>query len=87
MTVRKFRDVREMEDAPWRQPGDPFLWRAIAGVWSFAERTCPRRYPPGVYKHRSIEEAERLREQWEDDHIRAILASPRHTRSEKSRVS
>ncbi len=64
MPVRKFRDLQEMEDSLWREPG-PELWRAIERVWSFAARTVPRHFPPGVYKHRSIEEAKRLREQWE----------------------
>jgi hypothetical protein len=65
MPVRKFRDVSEMEDTLWRKPGDPDLHRAIAGVWDFAARVFPRHFPPGVYRHRSIEEAKALREQWE----------------------
>jgi hypothetical protein len=66
MPVRKFRSLQEMEDSLWREPGDPALWRAIAGVWEFAERTCPRSFPPGVYKHRTIEEAQALREKWQE---------------------
>ena len=64
MPVRKFRSLEEMEDSVWRSPDDPLLARAIAEVWEFAEITCPQRFPPGVHKHRSIEEAQRLREQW-----------------------
>jgi hypothetical protein len=60
MPVRKFRDVSEMEDTLWREPGDPELLRAIASVWDFAARTCPRHFPPGVYRHHSIEEAKAL---------------------------
>jgi hypothetical protein len=72
MPVKKFRDLQAMEDSLWREPGDPALWRAIARVWSFAARTVPRHFPPGVYKHRSIEEAERLREAWEDADFKAL---------------
>ncbi len=64
MPVRKFRDVSEMEETLWREPGDPALFRAISSVWSFAEKTCPQRFPPGVYKHRSIEDAQALAEEW-----------------------
>ncbi len=71
MPVRKFRSLQEMEDALWRQPGDPELERAIASVWDFAARTCQRTFPPGVYKHRSIEAAERLREEWEEANFQA----------------
>jgi len=34
---------------------------------------CPLRFPPGVFKHRSIEDAERLREVWEDANFEAHL--------------
>ena len=65
MPVKKFRSVEEMEGSLWRQAGDPELLRAIRAVWSFAAQTVPRHFPPGVYKHRSIEDAQRLRDEWE----------------------
>ncbi len=64
MPVRKFRSVGEMQSPPWRSAGDPSLARAIAATWELAERVAPQRFPPGVYRHRSIGSAERLREQW-----------------------
>jgi hypothetical protein len=75
MPVRKFRNMAEMvemEDSLWRSPGDPDLWRAIDRVWRFAATTCPRRFPPGVYRHRSIEEAKRQREVWAEEDFRAL---------------
>ena len=65
MPVYKYRDVSEMPDRSWRQPGDPALFRAIRATWDLARRTIQPRFPPGVYKHRSIEAAEKLREEWE----------------------
>ena len=70
MPVRKFHDVEQMEDTLWREPGDPDLLRAIAAVWDFAERTVPRSFPPGVYRHATIEEANRLRDAWEEQDFR-----------------
>jgi hypothetical protein len=64
MPVRKFRSVEAMEPAPWRQPGDPALFRAIAAVWDFGDRTLLRRFPPGVFRYRSIEEMKRAEEDW-----------------------
>ena len=64
MPIKKFRDVSEMTDT-WLEPGSPELAKAIHNVWAFAKQVCPLRFPPGVYKHRSIEDAEALREQWE----------------------
>jgi len=71
MPIRKFRDVSEMEE-PWRTPGDPALFRAIASVWDFAARTCPLRFPPGVYRHRWIKDAKALRETWDEASFRAF---------------
>ena len=65
MPVYKYRHVSEMVDRSWRQPGDPGLFRAIRATWDFARRTTQPRFPPGVYKHRSIARAEELREAWE----------------------
>ena len=74
MPVRKFRSVEEMEGNTWREPGDPELFRAIRSTWDFAQRTLRPRFPPGVYKHRSIEDAEKLREEWERANFEAYQA-------------
>ncbi len=70
MPVRKFRSVEEMKCELWYEPGDPRLWDAIAAVWGFAAQASRLRFPPGVYKHRSIEESNRLRGEWEAASIR-----------------
>jgi hypothetical protein len=77
MPVRKFRDISEMEGNTWLTPGSPELFRAIRAVWDFAERTVPVRFPPGVYKHRTIEDAQELREKWEADCFAAFQARRR----------
>ncbi len=80
MGVRKFRDVSEMEDTLWREPGDAELLSAIASVWDFAARTVPRRFPPGVYRHRSIEEAKALKETWDEADFAALHERRRRAR-------
>ena len=62
----------DLEDSLWREPGTPELWRAIDRVWRFAAQTVPRHFPPGVHKHRSIEDAQRLRDQWEEADFQAF---------------
>ena len=74
MPVRKFRSIEEMEGNTWRSPGDPELYRAIRDTWDFAQRTLQPHFPPGVYKHRSIEEAEELRQEWEKANFEAYRA-------------
>ena len=74
MPVRKYRSVEEMDGNTWREPGDPALFRAIKATWEFAERTLQPRFPPGVYKHRSIEEADKVREAWGKANFKAYRA-------------
>lgn len=73
MPVRKFKSVEEMDGNTWYDRSDPRLFRAIRTTWEFAQRVTRPRFPPGVYKHRTIEEAEELRESWEQANFAAFL--------------
>ena len=64
MPIRKFRTVAEMEQAHWREPGDPDLYRAIRRLWEFGQRTSRRRFPSGVHRHRSIEDLNAQTARW-----------------------
>lgn len=64
MPIRKFRGVEDMKAPRWRTPGDPDLIRALAALLEIGRRTGTRRYPPGVHRHASIEEMQRVQEQW-----------------------
>lgn len=69
MPVRRLRSFEAMGDR-WREPGSPELFRAIAAVWRLGSETQQLRFPPGVYKHRSIEELNRLTETWQEANFR-----------------
>lgn len=73
MPVKKFRDVSEMEDALWRERG-PALFDSIRRVWDFAARTVALRFPPGVYRHRSIDELNAQTERWAEANFEAFVA-------------
>lgn len=64
MPFRTVHDLQQLEDSLWREPG-PGLWEAIRRVWELAARTNPRRFPPGIYKHRSPEDARALKDEWQ----------------------
>jgi hypothetical protein len=72
MPVRKFRSVEGMEGNTWYDRNDPRLFRAIQTTWEFAQRITQPRFPPGVYKHRTVEESEELREVWEQINFEAF---------------
>ncbi len=72
MPVRKFRAVEGMEGNTWYDRNDPRLFRAIQSTWEFAQRVTQPRFPPGVYKHRTVEEAEELRGVWEQINFAAF---------------
>jgi hypothetical protein len=65
MPVKKFRDVSEMEE-PFYEPGSERLYEVIRYVWGLSDLICPLQFPEGVFRHRSIADAETLRETWEE---------------------
>jgi hypothetical protein len=54
-----------MEESVWMDRDDPRLWSTIASVWALSTRLCPAHYPPGVYKHRTIESMNAQTDAWE----------------------
>ena len=71
MPVRRLSSLDDAEDTAWRDPDGPLLWSAIRAVWDLSIRLSPRRFPPGVYKHKSIEDANRATEAWERERKKA----------------
>ena len=60
MPVQKFRSIEEMNNAPMLDLGRPDFERFLrhcARYWAIA----PRVYPRGVFKFRTIEEAQNAR--------------------------
>ncbi len=67
MPVQKFRSIEDMPGETWLTPGDPALYRTLASLWETSRRLWPRRFPPGVFKHRSIDSMQRQRDEWDRD--------------------
>ncbi len=61
MCNKKYRSVEEMEPIPVPTDPDKIADR-IAFVWQMANAICPLKWPPGIRKYRSIEEANLDRE-------------------------
>jgi hypothetical protein len=71
MPVRRFRSVEDMKGPHWYAPGEPELYRALRRVWALHARTLRPRFPPGVYRHRSIEDMNAQQELWDEANFAA----------------
>ncbi len=67
MPVRRITSLQEAEDSVWLDRDDPRLVARIRALWRLSSRLSRRRYPPGCYRHRSIEELNRQVEAWESE--------------------
>ena len=76
MPVRKFRSVEELPPPPLHRRGSRALIEAIAATWSRSAWLAPPRFPPGVYRHRSIEEMNAKTDAWAAENA-AILSGRR----------
>lgn len=74
MPVRKFRSIEEMKAARGYERTDPRLPRIIEGLWDFGRKTARLRFPPGVYRHRNVEEMNARTAEWAEDNFRAFRA-------------
>ena len=69
MPVQKFRNPEEAERALWCDEPDEAYLERLGRWWKTARALNPRKFPSGVFKYRSIEEANADRERWLDEHI------------------
>ncbi len=74
MSVKRYRDVAEMPPPKAGDPNDPATYAAIKQLWQFASR-LPRLFRPGVYRYRSIEEANADRERATIERMRRLRDS------------
>lgn len=69
MPVQKFRTFEEARRALWRKSSDPELPMIIRALWRRSALFAPPVARPGVQKFRSVEEANRERDQVTTDRI------------------
>jgi hypothetical protein len=74
MPIQRFRSIEDTPPVPWRRAGDPELAVALTRLWQTAQRLRPRRFPPGVYKHRTMEDMNRQRHEWASAYVAAVRA-------------
>ena len=72
MPVEKYRSVEDMPSIEWCQNLDEDFFRRVARLWSRSSALSARIYPRGVFKFRSIEEAQEARERVTRENIERL---------------
>lgn len=72
MPIKKIRDLQEMEDSLWYEPETRSSGGRSRPSGSSRNRRAHSAFPPGVYKHRTIEDAQRQRDLWEEQNFKAF---------------
>lgn len=64
MPVTKFRSHEEARQAQWSEGGSEENLRRLAAVLELWSHLKPKRFPSGVFRYTSIEEANLEEERW-----------------------
>ena len=73
MPVYKYRSFEKAKRALWNFHPDITYFEQVAELWDLADKISPISYPQGIFKYRSIEEANKQREEWEIAHAKNML--------------
>jgi hypothetical protein len=64
MGIEKFKSFEEAERALWCIEPDAKYYKQVAQLWNLANRLCPPNFPRGIFKYRTIEEANKQKDEW-----------------------
>jgi hypothetical protein len=68
MPVQKFKTFEEAEKALWNFQPDEAYFARVAELWDFANKLNPISYPKGIFKFKTMEEANKHRDELERAH-------------------
>ena len=74
MPIYKYKTFEEAEKALWNFNPDEKYYEKLAELWEFANELNPINYPKGIFKFKSIEEANQHRNEIEISHARQLQA-------------
>ncbi len=75
MPIKKFRSIEEMDEARrelWCDKPDAAYFERVGKLWEASSRLNPRKFPRGVFKFRTIEEAQAHREKLLTEHVQRL---------------
>lgn len=73
MPVYKYKTFDEARKALWNFNPNAAYFKQVSELWNLANKLCPMTYPKGVFKYKSINEANEQRRKWEIIHAKRLL--------------
>ena len=65
MPVYKYKTYQEAERALWNFNPDKAYFKKIHELFIMADKMNPVIYPKGIFKYKTLDEAQKQRQQWE----------------------
>ena len=70
--IQKFSTFEEADKALYCFEPDQRYFERVARLWDFVDWVCPRTYACGIFRYRSIEEANEQAEKWLEDNTESL---------------
>ncbi|MBN1352898.1 hypothetical protein JXJ21_26145 [candidate division KSB1 bacterium] len=80
MPIYKYTTFEEAEKALWNFNPDEKYYDRVAELWDFASDLSSINYPKGIFKFKSIDEANQHREEIEIAHAKRLRAERNSSR-------
>jgi len=75
MPVFKYKTFEKARKALWNFHPNAAYFKQVAELWDIADKLSPISYPKGVFKYKSINEANKQRKNWEMDYAKKMRLS------------
>jgi len=73
MPVYKYKTFEQARIALWCREPDTAYFRQLNALWTLADSLSPFKYPSGVFKYRTIDEANKQRWEWDLSNARKTV--------------
>jgi hypothetical protein len=64
MPIQKFKTFEEAQRALWCFNPDENYYRNVRELFKLGDRLCPPDFPRGIFKYKTIEEANKQKDEW-----------------------
>lgn len=64
MSIQKFKTFNDAEKALWCFKPDKEYYNQVIELFEFANQICPPEFPHGIFKYKTMEEANKQKEEW-----------------------